>query len=181
MRVGVGYQFLFIFALGCVLNACASGKTERASCDQRDWFELGRNDGSRGSTNDQLNKYREDCGGAKSRPDWDRMYANGRNAGLVEYCSSANALELGKSGIPYMFVCPPTMESEFLAGYRKGQRARELELESHKLETEIDTLNQKLAITSGEEKVALQEELGKLTAKKSETEQELNKTISKRQ
>lgn len=174
------YSFLLIFSGSLALIGCAS-KTEKAACDQRDWFELGRNDGARGNTNDQLPKHRDDCGSSKNRPDWERMYANGRNAGLVEYCSAANAVELGKSGIPYMFVCPPTMESEFLAGYRKGQRARELEVESRKIEAELELLNQKLALTAGEDKVALQEEIGKLTAKKSDLEHELNRTVSKSQ
>lgn len=180
MRSGVGKSILTILALVTALSGCVS-KPEKASCDQRDWFELGRSDGARGTTSDKLNRHREDCG-PKPRSDWDTMYANGRNAGLVEYCSPENALELGKSGIPYLYVCPVTMEQEFLKGYRKGQRARELEVETRQLDTQIDFVTQRLNTAADEaEKKNLNEELGKLQAQKSEITDELERTGSKSQ
>jgi hypothetical protein len=180
MQISTGYPFLVILALFIGLSGCAS-KPERASCDQRDWFEIGRTDGARGTTNDQLNRHRDDCG-PKGRSDWDTMYANGRNAGLVEYCSPENAVQLGKSGIAYMFVCPPTTEAEFLAGYRKGQRLRELELETRQLESRIESLNEKLTtVEDDSEKKRVGEELAKLQARHQENQEELGRTFSKSQ
>ncbi len=163
------------------LAACASRPADKASCDQRDWFELGRHDGAQGATEDILNRHSKDCR-KQFRSDWETMYANGRNAGLVEYCSPDNGFQLGKMGIAYMYVCPSTMESKFLSSYRKGQRARELEIENKKLDSKIDTISEKLSASRNEfEKARMGHEIIQLQAQKSQIENELNKTFSKSQ
>lgn len=173
-------RLLIVFAF-LTLGACASRPADRASCDQRDWFELGRHDGAQGATEDQLKSHSKDCR-RQFRSDWETMYSNGRNAGLVEYCTAENAFELGKMGLAYMYVCPSTMEPRFVSGYRKGQRARELELENKKLETKIDTISEKLNTSRNEfEKVRMSHEMIQLQAQKSKIENELNSSFSKNQ
>ena len=173
-------RLLFLFTF-LTLAACASRPTDKATCDQRDWFELGRHDGAQGSSEELLKRHVKECR-KQFRSDWETMYANGRNAGLVEYCTPENAFELGKMGIAYLYVCPSTMEPKFLANYRKGQRARELEIENKKLESKIDTISEKLNTTRNDfEKVRMSNEIIQLQAQKSQVETELNKSYSKRQ
>ncbi len=178
--MGIGCQTLIFLTLAMALSGCA-GRQTVAGCDQRDWFELGRHDGAQGVTDDQLNKHSRDCR-KQIRSDWETMYINGRNAGLVEYCTAENAFELGKMGLAYMFVCPSTVEPQFLSGYRKGQRARELEMENKKLEGKIDNISEKLNTSSNDfEKTRMTTELMQLQARKSQNETELNRNFSKRQ
>ncbi len=178
--MGIGYQTIIILAFAAAFSGCAT-KPAIAGCDQRDWFELGRHDGAQGSTDDQLNKHTRDCR-KNFRADWETMYINGRNAGLVEYCTPENAFELGKMGLAYMYVCPSTVEPQFLTGYRKGQRTRELEMENKKLEGKIDTIAEKLNTSSNDfEKTRMSTELIQLQARKSQNEEELTKSFSKRQ
>ena len=174
------YQiFMTLMFAVAVFSGCASKPTV-AGCEQRDWFELGRRqDGAQGATEDQLSKHARSCG-KEFRPDWETMYTNGRNAGLVEYCTPENAFELGKMGLAYMFVCPSTVEPQFLSGYRKGQRARELEIENKKLEGKIDTISERLTTSNGDfDKARVVTELMQLQARKTQNEEEL--TNSKRQ
>src|SRR3954469_4991476 len=109
-----------------VVSACAS-KTEKASCERRDWYELGRRDGSQGLPLDRMIEYKKECG-EQFNSSGETVYMNGRNAGLVEFCLPENAYELGLMGMSYLFVCPSTMETDFLASFRKGQQARVLQL-----------------------------------------------------
>lgn len=164
-----------------LLGGCASKpiEAEKATCEQADWYELGRSDGSQGSPTNRLTQHQKDC--AKSlNPEWETVYTNGRNAGLVEYCDPKNAFELGRMGVAYYYVCPSTVEPLFLAGYRKGQQARELELQNQKIDGEIDQLTQKIVQTESEnEQQALKAQLTELKKLRSQNDQELSKIIAK--
>ncbi len=131
---------VLLFALGCT----TASKVEKLSCDQKDWYELGRTDGAKGATLDQLAGKKAECKDGFNAY-WETMYNNGRNAGLVEFCAPENSFEMGRMGIAYHYVCPSTMEAAFLEGYRKGQQARDLEIANQKLDAEIDMLIAKLS------------------------------------
>lgn len=115
-----------ILLIATLVSGCAT-KPLVAGCEQRDWFELGRTDGAVGASESQLQNHTRQCR-TEFHSEWETMYTNGRNAGLVEFCSAENAYELGRMGQTYLYVCPSTMESKFLAEYRRGQRSRELEI-----------------------------------------------------
>ena len=51
---------------------------------------------------------------------------------------------MGHMGVHYYSVCPSTVEPPFLAQYRKGQDARNLEMQNHKLDSKISDLAQKI-------------------------------------
>lgn len=163
------------FVLIGLISACAS-KPEKATCERRDWYETGRRDGSQGATLDRMANYKKECGGQFAAFS-ETMYTNGRNAGLVEYCSPENSYELGRMGIAYLYVCPSTMEPEFLSGYRRGQDARKLEVENQKLDAEIDALLAKLnAEQSQYSRREIASELEQLRKTRAKNEKDLNKT-----
>lgn len=140
--MGQSIRFFYTFLIIAGLCGCAS-TNDRTACDQKDWYELGRRDGSQGLPIDQIHQLRRDCG-AKGRASWEAVYTNGRNAGLVEYCDPENAFEMGKMGISYMNVCPATIEPEFLRSYRRGQMARDLEVEIKTIDKQIQSVSQKI-------------------------------------
>ncbi len=159
--------------------ACASKSTDRATCDQSDWYELGRRDGAQGLPTDHLVQLRKDCG-KTFRNDWETVFINGRNAGLVEYCDAKNGYELGRMGGTYYYVCPSTVEPRFLSSYRKGQSARELEVQNKKIDLQIDQLAQKLVVESDQhEQRQIASELDNLKKVRNKNERELSKIISK--
>lgn len=160
---------LMVFVAGC------ANRTEKASCDARDWYETGRRDGSQGATLDRLASYKRECGEQLAAFS-ETMYTNGRNAGLVEYCAADNSFELGRMGIAYHYTCPSTMEPDFLAGYRRGQEARKLEIENQKLDAEIDALLAKLNSESSQySRREIASELEQLRKSRAKNEKDLSK------
>ncbi|MGE4131349.1 MAG: DUF2799 domain-containing protein [Bdellovibrionales bacterium] len=167
--------FLTICVIG--LGACAS-KPEKPTCEARDWYELGRRDGAQGSSTEQLHRYATDCRKAAAA-EWETMYTNGRNAGLVEYCSPDNGYELGRMGHTYLYVCPSTVEPQFLSSYRRGQRVRDLEISSKKISSKIETVAEQINRSQNQfERLKLTSELAKLEAERSQVEKKLDTITS---
>lgn len=177
-----GVVHFILIAGACVLvSACASTKpvAQKSSCGQTDWYEIGRRDGSQGSPTDRLTQHQKECAD-QFNSEMETMYTNGRNAGLVEYCEPQNGYELGRMGVPYYYVCPSTVETQFLASYRKGQQARDLEQQNQKLDEEIDQVAQKLIkVSDTGQQEALANQLDELKKTRAKNEQELNKIIAK--
>jgi hypothetical protein len=157
------------------LGACTTAtKQAKASCQQRDWYEVGRRDGAGGAGTNRLHQYKMECGEGFSTS-YETLYMNGRNAGLVEFCMPENAFELARMGINYLYVCPSTMEEDFLTSYRKGQQARILMLKKRDLDTQIESLTQRLLATSAgtTENREIGSQLEELKKLRSDNEREL--------
>lgn len=180
MVLQLRFWILIVAAAG--LSACASTSSQKVACQERDWFELGRHDGAQGSTEEKFERHAQECRRQKLDSDVETMYTNGRNAGLVEYCTPENAFELGRMGIAYMYVCPSTVEPRFLTSYRKGQRARELEIENKKLDGKIETVSEKLNQSANDfERLRLTSEIAQLQAERQKNQKEMDRVYSKRQ
>jgi hypothetical protein len=137
----------FAMTLG-LSSACTHAPGSRIvhtppSCAQIDWFEIGRHDGASGLPMERSNAYAERCN-LTPQPFDQELYANGRNAGLLEYCTTAMGLEKGRAGMAYEDVCPEPLEESFLAGYQLGQRIRDLEAENADLQARIEILRRNL-------------------------------------
>lgn len=161
-----------------LLSACSTTPlAERFSCANSDWYEIGRRDGASGAPPERWSHYHEKCGD-RIDPQSEDMYRNGRNSGLVEYCTPANAFELGRMHIAYNSVCPPQMEPLFVQAYDKGSHARELDLESKRLSQRIEQLAQKLTeqrSIASEQKAKITGELDALKEQRAQLEQEIKK------
>ena len=171
---------LSLLGLGTfTLLACASKTTDVAPCDQVDWYEIGRRDGAQGAPSERWAEQQKKCS-TNISADWETMYANGRNAGLVEYCEPKNAYELGRTKLPYFYVCPSTVEPQFLKAYRKGQASHDLELANQKLDAQISDLNQKLIqSTSTSEQEELKQQLNELKTRRAQNERQLRSSSSR--
>lgn len=169
-----------ISALAALLlvSACSTTPLEdRFSCANSDWYEIGRRDGASGAPLARWAHYHERCGD-RIDPQSEDMYRNGRNSGLVEYCTPNNAFELGRMHIAYNSVCPSQMESAFTEAYEKGTHARELDLETKRVSQRIEQLSQQLTeqrTIASDQKAKLSGELEVLKQQRAELEQQINK------
>jgi hypothetical protein len=170
-------KFISLSAVLIFLSACASIRPpELVACNQLDWYELGRQDGAQGAAVERLEQHRRTCKQETFETEWETVYTNGRNAGLLEYCSSENGYELGRQGNAYFYVCPSTMEPQFLSGYRKGQQAHTLEIEIKKLDAKIELTVQKIVQTdSTYERNQLASELEQLKRSRAQNDQKLSR------
>ncbi len=123
------------------LAACTSApKAKETRCAGVDWWEMGRTDGVAGiALQKGLAEHKLQCE-ASSHPVDLELYENGRDAGLIDYCSPQQGLAVGHAGSNYEGVCPSYLEVAFLAQYKVGQRLHELETEDHELESRIENL-----------------------------------------
>ena len=102
-----------------VVSGCAT--LNENECMYADWYSIGLEDGTRGYGADRVGNHRKACAEYGVVPDGQR-YEEGRHAGLQQYCTLINGLHVGKSGSSYRGACPGNLESEFVDGYRLGQR-----------------------------------------------------------
>ncbi len=130
-------KFIFYFLWAGLLMGCASPSTP--PCADRDWYEIGRRDGARGADEGHWSRHTSHCERALS-PHTITIYNNGRQAGLVEFCSPENAFHLGKVGRPAPDVCPDLSRDAFRKAYVAGQQADVLEQEIRVIDQRIDSL-----------------------------------------
>jgi hypothetical protein len=161
---------LWIAGVIVITAAGCASRAERYGCSDKDWYELGRRDGVQGVPLARTDRYRQECP-IDFTPENETMYANGRNAGLVEYCEAANGYDLGRMGLAYRGVCPVLSESDFLKEFRRGQAARQAELEKRKVETQISRLTEELDHTNNlDERAQLAEEIRTLRTMHAQSE-----------
>ena len=84
-----------------LLGACTTLSEEE--CIYADWRVIGFEDGVRGFGLDRLVGHRQACAGVGVIPD-PLSYEQGRNAGLLRYCTLSSGLRVGKSGGSYSHV-----------------------------------------------------------------------------
>jgi hypothetical protein len=140
---GVMSKYLKVAAFSIFFACTSQPSADRISCQNSDWYEIGRRDGASGAPVDRLKNYEKTCNGVVD-PENEVVYRNGRNAGLVEYCSTRNGYELGRMNSNYQDVCPSQMEDAFMKAYKSGGLARQSEAISRKLSDRIDDLTDRL-------------------------------------
>ncbi len=111
-----------IGAVALLLSACAS--MSEKECLSANWLDQGYRDGRTGRTASLLDDHREACARVGVTPNTEQYHA-GRNQGLLEYCTPANALHEGRQGRSYRNVCPMHLERQFLANHQRGYQAYE--------------------------------------------------------
>ncbi|MCM2281580.1 MAG: DUF2799 domain-containing protein [Bdellovibrionaceae bacterium] len=168
---------LAMIAIGAYLfmnSGCVSIQAKQ-TCENIDWYEIGRQDGINGDTLDSWDRHAQACAGARTTPEND-LYLNGRNAGLVEYCSPAGGLEAGKSGREYGHVCPEYLEDRFLPAYEVGRRIHLLEVENLDIEKSMNSIFNQLSRRTirPPEESALQADLEKLRRRRATNEIQIN-------
>ncbi|WP_051234286.1 DUF2799 domain-containing protein [Halomonas halocynthiae] len=124
-----------------LLSGCAT--LSEGQCRTMSWEQLGRMDGREGYPAARLFEHQKACaeyGVSISQNE----YSQGREVGLLDYCTPHNGYQQGLKGARYHNVCPARLEAEFLARYRDGLVVHDAESELKRRETHIDRLERQL-------------------------------------
>ncbi len=108
-------------------------------CYYTDWYAKGLADGAAGATMDRFNRYVKDCSRHGVTPDRSD-YTDGRQKGLESYCTLTHGYEVGRYGRQYDFVCPSSLERDFLSGYNPGKRLHDAENWIDSIDSNINSL-----------------------------------------
>ena len=137
------FKYLLAF-LGflLVLSSCSSLDS---SCAEMNWYELGRQDSSRG-----LNKKESFARRHKICPiDKDSIYAkaydNGFSSGIMSYCNFKTGYIYSLSQMEKkVSACPDSLKTQFLKGYEIGSYMKDIQSLQNEIQQKIQTVNQKL-------------------------------------
>lgn len=171
-------KHLFL-AAGAILVASIIGcshqqKTNPAdvACAGIDWWEVGRTDGVSGHAVYKLDDHKRRCNTGENPVDID-LYLNGRDAGLIDYCTPQQGFSAGHSGQLYENVCPLNLEPAFKRAYDTGARLAALESQDIDLEARIANLSRLLSQSQAGSAVRTQ--LEQLRGRRAELISEISK------
>ncbi len=105
--------------LTAALIGCAS--LNKNQCLQANWYELGWRDGSLGKPRSLFQKHADACVKHNVRAEKTEYY-RGRDDSLKNFCTYDNGFSQGRYGKSYNYICPPDLETSFLAGFREGRK-----------------------------------------------------------
>lgn len=166
------FTILFAPVLLAGLSACTT--LSRDACSSGDWHKIGVQDGRDGRTVDRFNDHAKAC--ELDRSEASRTtYLEGRRQGLAAYCTIVRGYREGALGQTYYGACPSDSASNFMKGYRLGQRIHQLEKSSSDMTDAYLAVSQKLQQSSLSEadRVTLQQEYNRLKAEDARVKQEL--------
>jgi Protein of unknown function (DUF2799) len=123
------------------LSGCAS--LSENECRTADWESIGYLDGTRGYNSGRIGDHVEACAKVGISPDR-KLYEEGRNRGLEEFCTGRNGVRVGEQGSTYSGVCPVDLEPGFLRGYNIGRDLYDLKSHMDRLQSEVQQTQARL-------------------------------------
>lgn len=118
MRTGSIISLAAVLAAAGALNGCATLSEEQ--CLVGDWYGIGVSDGQNGYSYARLQDHAEACASHGVTPD-PGPYEQGRQQGLLSFCTPQIGFREGRQGDNYNGVCPAHLERDFLGGYSDGR------------------------------------------------------------
>ncbi|HZJ94103.1 MAG TPA: DUF2799 domain-containing protein [Thiopseudomonas sp.] len=128
-------------ALTVFISGCASMSEQE--CLTANWLDQGFRDGRNGQPLSRVEDHRQACAKVGVRPDL-QLYLQGRERGIMHYCTPENAIEQGRLGRPYRNACPAHLEHRFLLAYEQGKKIYDAEQRIETLNRESKQLEQRL-------------------------------------
>ena len=149
---------MIILAGLLILSSCATMSKEE--CLKGDWRGLGIKDGINGEPAIQIEEHRKACAEHGIRPD-EKLYMDGRDKGLREYCLIDNAFRSGLSGRQYKGVCPSAIHLSFFRYNNAAYTVYQTREEIKKLHNEISVkqMNLESNKTTDKERIHLRGEI----------------------
>lgn len=179
MKYTVILLLLFILNSSCQTLEIAEKKP---SCEELDWFELGRSDGAQGLSSLNWEKREQKC--EKFSESHHQSFVNGWYAGVDEFCSESHGFAFGKTGNKYFDVCPTSKEAAFLKAYRKGIKVFLYESDNKKISEELRSLSETASDVDPKEAPSLIKKISELEGRKelnrvqiSEIENEMESSV----
>lgn len=179
------FSFLFLCCVALIsLSSCAT--LSKKDCVKGDWYRVGYKDGLNGETLGRLSKHEKACGKHEIVVNPAR-YQQGRQTGLLAYCTESSGYEEGYQLDYYSGVCPKNLEQNFLHGYLRGLHRLNVDQQRELDDAydEVRSLQNKYRRTKNEEeKAALDKDIETAEAqvdaikdKKRKTEDEINRYL----
>ncbi len=110
-------RILPVLVFAPFLAACASLTQEQ--CLSGNWSGIGYNDGLNGRSVEYIGNHFEACAELGILPDV-RSWQEGREQGLLRYCTPENAYITGRNGDRFNNVCPASQSENLTLAYNWG-------------------------------------------------------------
>ena len=137
----VRHFLYFIFWLGSILS-CNHLDT---NCLEVNWYELGRQDSTRGLSQSVSFSERQEVCPIKSNSIQAKAYKNGFSAGLIGYCNFKTGYIYSLSQMKKeVSACPEDLKMEFIRGYEIGSHMKEIQTLQNQIQDKIQSVNKKL-------------------------------------
>lgn len=130
-----------VASLALLISSCASMNEQE--CLTANWLDQGFRDGRNGEPLTRIEDHRKACAKVGVRPD-QKLYFEGRDRGILHYCTPDNAFQEGRLGRQYRNACPAHLEHRFLIFYEQGKQIYDAEQRIEKLNRESSSLEQAL-------------------------------------
>ncbi len=118
-----------------LLTGCATTAIDPQLCGAADWEKVGWVDGREGRPLSYKQEHTRSC---KGREPLDPIgYDRGWEKGQLEYCTVANAHEVGLWGRPFNSICPKEREKELLEAHSQGAALLRKRSELQEMEKKI--------------------------------------------
>jgi len=142
------------------LGGCASMSAEE--CLKADWYQKGVQDGRSGKTRHYLDEHVKACREVGVTPNT-QQYMEGREEGLLRYCTPASGFEEGRRGHSYAQVCPADLEPAFLSRYRDGRRVYDAQQRVYTISSRVNEKERAVFMARDDkDKARLRRELSEL-------------------
>ena len=135
-------QVISLVAAAVLVSSCASMSEQE--CLTANWLDQGFRDGRNGEPLMRIEDHRQACAKVGIRPDQKR-YFQGRDQGILHYCTPDNGFQEGRLGRQYRNACPAHLEYRFLQAYEQGKQLYDVEQDIEKLNKEANQLEQSLS------------------------------------
>ena len=139
--MSVKHLFYFIFVL-CFMSSCNHLDT---SCLEINWYELGRQDSTRGLAISKSFSERLDICPIEPDSIQAKAYKNGFSAGLIGYCNFKTGYIYSLSQMEKkVSACPEDLKVEFVKGYEIGSYMKQIQSLQNEIQTKIQSVNKRL-------------------------------------
>ena len=135
-------HFIYLLLILCFIPACNHLDN---SCLEINWYELGRQDSTRGLTQSVSFKERKKICPIKSNSIQAKAYKNGFSSELNSYCNFKTGYIYSLSQMEKeVSACPPDLKVEFIKGYEIGSYMKQIQSLQKEIQDKIQGLNKKL-------------------------------------
>ncbi len=135
-------HLLFLLSAFYFLPAC---NHLDSNCLEINWYELGRQDSTRGLKRRVSFEQRREVCPVDSDSIYAKAYKNGFDAGLMEYCSFKTGYIYSLSQMDQeVSACPKTLKKEFVKGYEIGSYMKQIQSLQKEIQEKIQSLNKRL-------------------------------------
>ena len=147
--------FLIFLIFFLFLGAC---NHLNKSCLEINWYEVGRQDSTRGRKWEDTFSERKQICSFKKDSHHERSYKNGFDVGLREYCSFKTGYIYGLSKTEEQAkVCPEDLKKKFSNGYEAGTYMTKIQTLQNELQKQIGHLEEKITNYESDKSLTMNE------------------------